>query len=236
MSYAQKQESIKINYNIVFKDVDYGSKKMPASIKGFFYESLEKKKELIESIDFILISNKVNYTFYYKKPMLSDNNNYLSITGTVSRAIDGDMIFGNIKDRIAILGGFDVGVKIDRKINMNNINWELIKETKIIMGKTCYKAKGELKNLGAANKNDYPVIAWYCPEINYQCGPTPFAILPGAILELENKKTLITANKISFGKFKTPTFKSKKRILPYPEYIKYMTKWSEENVGKRKND
>lgn len=229
-----KNNSVKITYQVILKNSEFDNKKYKKEVNEFLTEALRQKQEMIQEIEFSLIANSKQYYFYYTKPMtLDDNNNYFSVSGAVSRAIDGDYIYGNTEEKTSILGGFDVGVKIDRKINMSDLEWTLIKETKTILGMVCYKAIGKLKKSEAANKAQYPITAWYCPKINYQCGPTPFATIPGAILELENTKTKITAKKIKIGNYQFKIPKAKKKTLTYSEYIAYMTEWSDRNFPKK---
>lgn len=159
---------------------------------------------------------------------VNEIDNY-ALTAAVSRAIDGDAIYTNLVDSVSYLTGFDIGVKIDRKINIGNLKWELKKETKIILGKKCFKAIGTLVKEDFAHAPSYPVTAWYANELNFSGGPTPFGTLPGVILELETNHAIIYAISIETGDFKIKKYHPKDKIMTYPEYKEYMKEWSRDN-------
>ncbi|PHS65722.1 MAG: hypothetical protein COB12_06530 [Flavobacterium sp.] len=74
----------------------------------------------------------------------------------------------------------------------NQIKWELINETKVILGYTCYKAtftKIVIKSV--------TIEAWYAPDLPYKFGPRGNHGLPGLILEIiQNEKLHFTATNI----------------------------------------
>lgn len=59
---------------------------------------------------------------------------------------------------------------------LNDFNWKLINETKVILNKTCKKA--------TTTWNGRNYTAWYCPQIPLSDGPYKFNGLPGIILEV----------------------------------------------------
>jgi GLPGLI family protein len=68
------------------------------------------------------------------------------------------------------------------------VNWELIDETKIILGYECKKAiYKETKEIKGVNK-EFVTEAWYCPKLNYKIGPQDFGGLDGLILELTDRR------------------------------------------------
>ena len=221
-------KGIKVEYKVQFKARDY-NKDFDAQTNKFLNESLQKKQAQINNISFVLKADRENYNFTYTKPMgLGDNNDY-GVTGAISRVIDGNGIFTNISKKTSYLTGFDMGVKIDRMISTEDLVWEITKETKMILGFKCQKSIGKLKNKNLAHAQSYPVIAWYANELNLTGGPTPFATLPGIILELETNQAIITAVKYSLGKYKINDFVPKNKIMKYSDFNDYMIKWSEEN-------
>ena len=52
---------------------------------------------------------------------------------------------------------------------------------------------------GRKGEINYPITAWFCPEISLQFGPLGFSGLPGLILELEVYNERYTAVKIELS-------------------------------------
>ena len=225
-----KDNGVKVIYKVYLKDRSYNDK-LSLRTNNNLNKSLIRKREVLERIRFKLVANRELYNFTYDKPMDIDYDNYMSLTGAVSRVIDGDGIYTNIEKNISYLKGFENGVKIDRICQMDDLVWELKNQTKEILGKKCYKAIGRLKNEKLGHSFFYPVIAWYSNELNFSAGPTPFATLPGLILELETNFAIITANSIEINNFNIREYIPKKntKVMTYPDYLSYMEKWSTDN-------
>ncbi|CAM1334472.1 GLPGLI family protein [Tenacibaculum aestuariivivum] len=79
------------------------------------------------------------------------------------------------------------------------LKWELKNETKKIGIYLCYKATAIERKLKKGKMKEYPVIAWYCPEINASFGPVGLAGLPGLILEVNKGRLRYTATKINLN-------------------------------------
>ncbi len=79
--------------------------------------------------------------------------------------------------------------------------WELLNDSKIICGYTCYKATTTitqtyyLKSRKKENKTE-TIIAWYTPQINLSFGPLDIDGLPGLVLQVFKNDVIFTANKI----------------------------------------
>lgn len=79
------------------------------------------------------------------------------------------------------------------------VNWELIDETKIILGYECKKAiYKETKEIFGVNK-EFTTEAWYCPKLKYKIGPQDFGGLDGLILELNDKRRKFYCTEILEG-------------------------------------
>ncbi|MCD8438406.1 GLPGLI family protein, partial [Tenacibaculum dicentrarchi] len=63
----------------------------------------------------------------------------------------------------------------------------------------CYKAIAIEKKMYRGKMKEYPVIAWYCPEISSSFGPIGVAGLPGLILEVNKGNTKYMATKINLN-------------------------------------
>lgn len=64
------------------------------------------------------------------------------------------------------------------------VNWELVDETKIILGYECKKAIYKKTVEGFDRNHEIITEAWYCPKLKYKIGPQDFGGLDGLILEL----------------------------------------------------
>jgi GLPGLI family protein len=71
------------------------------------------------------------------------------------------------------------------KESLTNKNWKLLQEETVICGLKCKKAQ-----------NADGDIAWYCPSLAINDGPSKYYGLPGLILKIETKVKIITAENI----------------------------------------
>lgn len=91
-------------------------------------------------------------------------------------------------------------------ISIEDLKWNITKETDYIEGYKVYKATGEKKFKNAiSGKNKVILVeAWFSPEINFSYGPKGRHGLPGLILKLIEGPVTYKANKIElFLKDKT---------------------------------
>jgi len=65
--------------------------------------------------------------------------------------------------------------------------WKLLPETSNVLGYNCKKAELTYKEAG----EEFHILAWFAPDINYNFGPKGFHGLPGLILKLERNDVLI---------------------------------------------
>jgi GLPGLI family protein len=84
-------------------------------------------------------------------------------------------------------------------IEDRNISWKLTNETKLVDGYLCLMAESHIiRNYGETTFN-FPLIAWYCPEIPVPFGPLGYGGLPGLILELQERNVLYGVQKMNFN-------------------------------------
>lgn len=230
------QEAIQLTYEVVFTDKIYLSKNSSEETNNYLKRYYKQQKEIIEGLSFTLQADDQYYTFTYQTPFTADQIAEYTLIGGLSRTMDGNFISADKKENIAMLGGFPTISEIDRKIDMNDIIWEETSERKQILNKECFMAIGRLKSENAAHKTHYPIKAWYCPSIPIACGPTPFATLPGAILELENDDVIITANSINALDQKVRPLDPNYKIMSYPEFKIYTTNRAKKSIPKTKSN
>jgi GLPGLI family protein len=79
------------------------------------------------------------------------------------------------------------------------VKWELINETKFILGYECKKAiYKETKEIKGEEK-EFMTEAWYCPKLKHKIGPQDFGGLDGLILELTDKRRQFYCTEILEG-------------------------------------
>lgn len=70
-------------------------------------------------------------------------------------------------------------------------DWNITKETKNINGFVCYKAtRMPSPDSKEEIEKEFPIIAWYTPEIPLPYGPFLYGGLPGMILELQRENVI----------------------------------------------
>jgi GLPGLI family protein len=94
----------------------------------------------------------------------------------------------------------------------NNVEWEILKETKEIMGYKCFKAVSKDKSL--------LYTVWFTKEIPVQTGPSLFNNLPGVVLWAEDYFSTISVTKISYEKNYNNYIKTENVIINVLKKIK----------------
>lgn len=165
-----------------------------------------KHKEIIENLfkiskemEFELIANEQLGVYQYNKKLEIGEDNI-----TYKLAVNlggGNSIYYRTSDK-KIMHVQDFGKKMNVIYDPNELNWEITKETRRIMGYTCYKAIGykEQYDPGREKMLTFSPIAWFAPELNLPFGPKGIDGLPGLVLEGSmNGKLFFYANKIEFN-------------------------------------
>ncbi|MFY7665493.1 GLPGLI family protein [Flavobacterium sp.] len=101
-------------------------------------------------------------------------------------------------------------------------NWTVTTETKKIENYLCYKATSTLSLDNGSQKYDFPIIAWFCPDLPFQHGPNGYGKLPGLILELHVRNAVFGATSIIAKEHKSvkPKNFDKATFMTYEEFIK----------------
>lgn len=115
--------------------------------------------------------------------------------------------------------------------DINDFNWKLSEETKVIKGYLCYKATAEFKpDFGKGGT----ATAWFTKEIPFQFGPAFYSGLPGLILELKQGYYTFYVDNINLlkknQKIKRPT---KGKEVAFEDWVKEYTRLKLEYAGKR---
>jgi GLPGLI family protein len=153
-------------------------------------------------LDYSLSFNKNESYFNENEGLESDGNNQYTVNTVRLLAGIGDVYSNQTsKEILSTNPSFEGWL-----IKDNVLQWELVNESKVINGHTCYKAIAyEEVNKEEGEQIKFLIEAWYNPDIPLPYGPSIYCGLPGLILELTHERGLIfKAKKIKFKKRKSP--------------------------------
>lgn len=185
---------------------------------SFFRNYYKEQQDRLQNSEIILRVDRSQYKLTFVSPMSSDRS-YISPYNPAALFFDAELIYGNLESEIIYLAGIEGNLEIDRVFYLNEVEWELTNETKTIIGYTCYKAVGHLKEKDLGNYRQFPVTAWYAPDLSYQGGPTQYVNLPGLILEFETQISSVKATSIDFGDFKIKPYVPQYKVMTYAKFI-----------------
>ncbi|MCF6307338.1 MAG: GLPGLI family protein [Flavobacteriaceae bacterium] len=182
---AQKSDKLSVQYKTFSEnnpdELDDSYKSNPAKMKYYLMV-----KEWMESVAFLLEidGNTSEFETIKKMNLWHEKPNPVQVAMDLTRYYVDSISF--VEQRTS----FEQLYLIEE--SSNQIKWELINETKIILGYTCYKAtftKIVIKPV--------TIEAWYAPELPYKFGPMGNHGLSGLILEIiQNGKLHFTATNI----------------------------------------
>lgn len=180
----------KIIYNVLTQDIESNLKDP---------KSLLLDKLIVENArkqSFILEFNKNKSSFTKIEKLAQPSHKEKLVESIASGFLTTPNNYFLDQDAENYLLQTDEGILIQKPFK--SLNWEILKESKMVDHYLCYKAtcnkviinmKGEEKNIS--------VIAWFAPSLPYHFGPKEFYGLPGLILELEEGKTTFYATEVS---------------------------------------
>ena len=177
-------KTIRITYVKAYKNYKDKSKKPPRLMKNLVY---------------MLLCNFNTARFEYVSGMSIDDNTNERFIGKGG----GDGVYyKNLKKKIKLhqvdnpLDGKKYLIIEDR----NKYDWKLLKESKKILGYTCYKAIAVVKESNPITKKEMKttVTVWYAPSIPIPFGPAGYDGLPGLVLESSISSFYFVAQKIEF--------------------------------------
>ncbi|RRJ90556.1 GLPGLI family protein [Paenimyroides tangerinum] len=160
----------------------------------YSYYGLEPKEDFASFADERFIYTPITLNAYYSVLYLKEKNVFYSHAPLI-----GDKVV----------------------IDDNACVWELLDESKIINGYTCFKAIGKIKSISKENPNLFSKIeAWYCPELPYSYGPSKYNNLPGlVVLAVNQDETIFQLTKLEFDvNYEIPLDLLKKKSMTIYEY------------------
>ena len=98
-----------------------------------------------------------------------------------------------IRDKVAYGSRFRISS------DLNELDWKMTQESKMIMGYQCYKATTTVKLHNSSGVKDIPITAYFAPALSFPFGPAGYGKLPGLILELRKGKFVYYATEINLN-------------------------------------
>lgn len=197
---AQKSDNFLIYKKFFTKKTFKNDKKNKSHNFNKFKAIEEKAIGMLKTIEFQLVFNR-NESFFDVVNSLELGDNKFA---RLALGPEGSASYYNTSTlRISKVNIFGEDFLVTDK----QLKWQLKNETKKIGDYLCYKAVAIEKKIYRGKMKDYPIIAWYCPEMNASFGPIGIAGLPGLILEVNKGRIRYTATKINLNSKKNSIIK-----------------------------
>lgn len=204
------------------------------------YEMIKKRMASALQKEFTLTFNK-QASLFSEVEKLEEEGGGRMRAGMSMMSGTGGLVYKNITEGKLLeqIEFFGKQFLIDDQLE--NFGWQLGKETKMVGSYTCYKAtcKRQVVNRVMKRSEDggsttdtafVDVVAWYTPQIPVSQGPDIYHGLPGFIMEVNFKKTVILCTKIVLNKDKEVTIDAPKKgeVVTRDEYTAQILKKMEE--------
>jgi GLPGLI family protein len=166
-------------------------------LKDFGYENFKSKVyNIIPTLEFVLEFNRNKSLFFLEKSLSIDLTEFYTKTAVL--IVKGNKVFyTDLEKELLFEQTTFMNEELTIESSLNDLKWELTRDSKKIGEYLCYKAVTSKKIFDKNNEEiSYFFTAWYCPEIPFQYGPFEFNNLPGMILELSNKEFIYSAKKV----------------------------------------
>ncbi|MBZ9779251.1 GLPGLI family protein [Psychroflexus sp. CAK8W] len=175
-------------------------------LKQHFTKEYKKYNQISEFLKMHTISDGNAYYTSFNKIMESDEYDSTTLSSVKLLVASVYPIYYNNGTSLAHNLLFsDRVVEVD---NEDYLTWEILNETKTILGFKCFKALPILNPNKPNIKSSFmPVHVWFAPGLNFKASPSVFGDLPGAVLELENHNSTLRAIEVQETKEKPQIIK-----------------------------
>jgi GLPGLI family protein len=159
-------------------------------------ESIAKTKPL----SYVLMICNNTSKFSLVDNMELDDVDMLSLKFRKILSFGGKYVETSLNDDEIFESKESMGANFAIRTKISDYKWNVTNETKMIDNYSCLKAICVIKGRGRGGVViDKEVIAYFCPELNYQFGPREFCGLPGLILEVVVDNKVIGIESITFN-------------------------------------
>lgn len=162
------------------------------------YNSTKTLIENLKKIDYSLTFNKQESIFKLNPIESSKQNTDIEIASVVGGG-NGTFYISN-KDNKVITQKNAFGQEFLVIDDLDNINWKIGDDIKLVGKYACLKAVATVKVHTRKGVENQKIFAWFNPTIKFNTGPIGYGGLPGLILELQKGKFIYRYKSISFNK------------------------------------
>jgi GLPGLI family protein len=184
-------------------------------------ESIAKTKPL----SYVLTICNNTSKFSLVDNMELDDVDLLSIKFRKILSFGGKYVETSLNDDEIFESRENMGANFAIKTKISDYKWSITNESKMIDNYFCLKATCQIKGRGRGGAViDKEIIAYFCPELNYQFGPREFCGLPGLILEVVVDNSVIGIESISFNNLSSKdacVLEDRKNLKIFNSYIDY---------------
>lgn len=188
-------------------EVELDSTQMNDEMRSQVMAMLKKQFEKEYTLDFNNDISVYKEVENLEKPRVSSGG----MEFVVAQAGGSDILYKNSKENRFVNQNDLFGKLFLIKDSLDNLNWQLEKETKNIGEYTCFKATAKrtvptmtvVESNGAEkeeetqpSEEEVTLVAWYTPQIPVKHGPGEYGGLPGLILEVSDGREIILCSKI----------------------------------------
>jgi len=190
VSFLYAQQSAICTYKIVPKMESFKINKTDDNNTKYAKDLMLKSVVVAKGFDYILTFNQKESSSQISERMTNDGENkYLN---SIAKALIGKGLFYQNKTlKISLWQTNVMGELYLVKDSLVN-DWEISNESKKIGNYTCYKA---VKNCTTCNSIQE---VWFTPEIPVPFGPIGYGGLPGLIISVVKKNTVLQLERIKF--------------------------------------
>jgi len=184
------QQSAICTYKLIPKMESFKIKETDDNNTKYAKDLMLKATVVAKGFDYTLKFNKSESSSQISERMINDGENkYLN---SIAKAVIGKGVFYQNKLlKIALWQTNVMGELYIVKDSLVN-DWEISSESKKIGNYTCYKAVKQCSSCSSINE------VWFTPEIPVPFGPIGYGGLPGLIISVVKKNTILQLERIKF--------------------------------------
>jgi len=200
-------------YKFQLIEKEFSPKKEDSEIIKNARKSILKQIDYVKNINYILKFNSSEAIAQVEESLSVDKSSDAFLHKIALALIGPGVYYQNKASGYALHQVDFMGESFLIKDDKRN-PWIITKETKKIGKYLAYKA---VKDCEECDPNEE---VWFTPSINVPFGPLNYGGLPGLVLEIQKKKSILRLEKITFQKNKTIIEKPKKgRKVTAEEFI-----------------